>query len=140
MECLPGYSPYEAGCAGHVYNEAAFRHFLDVDRRRAQRATRPLLLVLVSVRHEEPGPATLTDATAAAIFASLGECVREIDFVGWYREGELPAAVLVLQPNTAPDDIHRRLSDRIVRALRTHLPADVMRKVRVRVMRLGGRS
>ena len=137
MECLPGYSRYQAGCAGPAYNEAAFRHFLDVDRRRAERSIRRMLLVLVSVRTERVGLATLTDATATAIFTSLGECVREIDFVGWYREGRVPAAVLV-QANTAPIDVHRRMSDRIVQALRGHLPADVMRRVRVRAIRLGG--
>ena len=136
VEFRPGYSQFQAGSAGQAYNEAAFRHFLAVDRRRAERAIRPLLLALVSVRDEHVGLTRLTDATAAAIFMTLGDCVREVDFVGWYREGRVPGAVLV-QPMNALSDVRGQLSDRIVQALRTHLSFVVMRGLRVRVVSLG---
>ena len=46
-------------------------------------------------RSGKPGRrAKLTDATAAALFRGLGASVREVDFVGWYREGQVAAAVL----------------------------------------------
>jgi hypothetical protein len=136
MESLPRYVQYEAGSALHVYNEAAFRYFLAVDRRRAERAIRPLLLALVSIRDERARITALTDPTAAAIFRSLGECVRENDCVGWYREGSVAGAALV-QGIEPAIDARQHMSDRIVQALRSHLPADVMHGTRVRVIRLG---
>ena len=103
---VPGYSGFRGGLVGHVYNETAFRHFLAVDRRRAARAGRSVLLVLVAVR-QSPGRNTkLTDATAAALFGGLGVCVREVDFVGWYREGYVAGAVLAQGSKASGDEPH----------------------------------
>ena len=60
---------------------------------------------------ESPGAhAKLTDATAAALFGGLGACVREVDFVGWYREGYVAGAVLTQGGNASGERTasHRR--------------------------------
>jgi len=138
VEAVPAYSPYRSGPAGHAYNEAAFRHFLAVDRRRAERSTRSLLLVLVTTRQGRTSHARLEDATAAAIFAGLGECVREIDFVGWYREGRVAAAVLA-QGVKASAEMRDRTAKRIVHAMKKRLSDAHATSLRVRVVSLGGR-
>src|SRR5262245_62028831 len=79
---------------GRVYDEAAFRHLLSVDRRRAARATRVLFLVLIGIRRRRGRCARLTDNQAADLFDGLETCVRDTDLVGWYREGYVAAAVL----------------------------------------------
>ena len=90
----PAYSGFRAGNIGQAYNEAAFRYFLTVDRLRAQRSQRPLLLVLASLRERPGTSAWLTQNQTAIFFAALAASVREVDFVGWFREGRVPAAVL----------------------------------------------
>ena len=87
LDSIPVRSRFRSGQVGQAYNEAAFRHFLAVDRPRAERSQRFLYLVLVAVRQSPGRRAKLTDATAAALFRGLGASVREVDFVGWYREG-----------------------------------------------------
>ena len=138
LEFVPAYSQFRCGPSAHAYNETAFRHFLAIDRRRAERSRYSLLLVLVSSRRENAKSEPLNEATAAAVFASLGECVREVDFIGWYREGRVPAAVLA-QGSQPSIDIRDRLAQRIVQALMKRLPPHDAQRLRVRIVRLGGR-
>ena len=138
VETVPAYARYRSGPAGHVFNEAAFRYFLAIDRRRAERSTRSLLLVLVTVRQGRAPHPTLADTTAAGLFSGLGECVREVDFVGWYREGRVAAAALA-QGVKASVDMRDRTRVRVVDALRKRLTTTDARNLRVRVVRLGGR-
>jgi hypothetical protein len=137
-ESLPSYSEFASGAAGQAYNQTAFRHFLAIERRRAERAGRPLLLVLVALRGNR-GDNRLAGATAAAVFRGLGETVREVDFVGWFREGMVAGAVLT-QGATAAEPTRAMVADRITRVLRNHLPASAGRSVRVRVVRFDPRT
>ena len=134
LESIPAYSSFHGGQVGAVYNEAAFRHFLTVDRRRASRSARSVLLILVTVRRR-PG-ATLTLAEATALFRELGAAVREADFVGWYREGSVAAAVLA-QSVRASSEVPRLVANRVLLALKSRLSADLSRDLRVRAVRLG---
>src|SRR5947207_13425561 len=106
LKSIPAYSRFPGGQVGQAYNEAAFQHFLAVDRWRAERSTRSLLLVLVTMRTSPGGLVKLAEATATALFCGLGACVREVDFVGWYREGYVAAAVLSQGVNTS-DEVPR---------------------------------
>ena len=137
LESIPAYSVFRGGQVGQAYNEAAFRHFFAVDRRRAERSTRSLLLVLVAIRQSAGRSAKLTDATAAALFRGLGACVREVDLVGWYRDGHVAAAVLP-QGAKASGEVPHLVAERVLSALRKRLSADQSRNVHVRVVRLGG--
>jgi hypothetical protein len=137
-ESLPSYSGFASGAAGQAYNQTAFRHFLAIERRRAERSGRPLLLVLVALRGNHADD-RLSGATAAAIFRGLGETVREVDFVGWFREGMVAGAVLT-QGGTAAETTRATVAERVTRVLRAHLPASVGRRVRVRVVRFEPRT
>ena len=136
-DSLPSYSGFASGAAGQAYNQTAFRHFLAIERRRAERSGRPLLLLLVALRGNQ-AESRLGGATAAAIFRGLGETVREVDFVGWFREGMVAGAVLT-QGGTA-EPTGASVADRVTRVLRTHLPAAVGRRIRVRVVRFEPRT
>jgi hypothetical protein len=137
LESVPAYSGFRGGPLGRAYNEAAFRHFLAIERRRAVRSRRPLLLVLVSVRRRLGASPKLTGTVAAALFSGLGACIREVDFVGWYREGRVAAAVLT-QGAMVSGQLKDRVAERMVPALRKRLAAEQSRNLRVRVIRLGG--
>ena len=80
----------------HAYNEAAFRYFLSLERKRAGRAVRQLHLMLVKLSHPT---GTVSDPhTFVRIFSVLNACVRETDLVGWYREGVVAAALFARTP------------------------------------------
>ena len=129
-------SKSRSGPVGRAYDEATFKHFLAVDRSRAQRARRFLYLVLVAVRASLGRRATLTETMAAAVFRGLSASVREVDIVGWYQEDKVAAAVLV-QGATATGDARQLIAERVLRGLGKHVSTAQANNLRVCVVRLG---
>ena len=81
---------------------------------------------------------SMSCTTAAALFAGLRVSVREVDFVGWYREGHVAAAALA-QGVKGSSEVPRLMAERVLAALRKRLAADQSKNLRVRVVRLGGK-
>ena len=138
-ESLPNYSGFRSGAAGQAYNQTAFRHFLAIERRRAERSGRPLFLVLVALSGSNVAN-QMNDSTAGAIFHALGETVREVDFVGWFRVGVVAGAVLTQGGAMAAEPTREIVAERVTRALQMHLPPALGRKLRVRVVRFDPRT
>jgi hypothetical protein len=137
LDLVPGQTGYVSGVAGRAYNEAAFRHFLEIERRRAARSGHLLLLVLVGVRDRAGRSVRLRPVVAANAFSALGSSVREVDFVGWFKDGRIAAAVLV-QRATPAADVRQHIVGRIMKTLdRNHVAIDGV--ARVRVVPLRGR-
>lgn len=128
------------GRAGDVYTEAAFRHFLNVERVRAVRSQRRFFLLLVSLRRCPERGTRFGSGTAASLLNGLGECVREIDFVGWHRDGRVAGAILAQGLEEPGPDASRRIVERVTRVLSDRLPASIAARLRVRVVQLGSQS
>jgi hypothetical protein len=136
LEPVPAYCGIRGGLIGQAYNEEAFRYFLAVDRLRAERMQRSILLVLASI-HPTPGRcAQLTHSTAAAMFAGLAAGVREVDVLGWYRQGRVAGAGLA-QAVDLSDQQAGRVGERILAAIRREIHDGRGPFVHVRVVRLG---
>ena len=123
------------GHAYEAYNEEAFRHFLLLERKRAERAGRSLLLLLVTLSGEREENTTIVPALAERMFAALHGCVREVDFIGWYRLHRVVGAVLTPGAEDRADECPH-IRERAAVALGEHLPRAVRTKVRVRVLQL----
>src|SRR4051812_19023822 len=91
--CACGFVPDGSG-AGAVYNEEAFRYFLDIERRRAELSNRPFVLLLVDLTKQTPVAAEMDAAASQTLMSALSFCVRETDFIGWYRGRSVAGAVL----------------------------------------------
>lgn len=131
---LPGYTGFSSGAGGQAYNQTAFRHFLGIERRRAQRSMRSLFVVLVTVRPGSGAAARVDGPTARSIFLGLGESIREVDFAGWLREGRVAAAVLA--PGTVPASLQAQqlLAERVKRAIAPRLPSAQAKHLHVRIL------
>lgn len=137
LESIPGYTTFYGGAAGRAHNQAGFQHFLRVELQRARRSGHCLLLVLVGVRDHTGRSAKLPPVVAAKVFSALGSSVREIDFVGWFKEGRIAAAALV-QRATPTADVRQHIAGRIMKTLdKERLGIDGL--ARVRVVPLRGR-
>jgi hypothetical protein len=91
------------------------------------------MLLLVDLK-EEPGlTVRFEPAIAARLFEVLWPCLRETDFLGWYRENQVAGAVLTHIGETADTDISALISQRVGDALRGDLPAHIGRRLQVRV-------
>jgi hypothetical protein len=127
--------------AGDVYGEEAFRHFLSIERVRAERCSRSLLLLLISLRkREERDHHHISRPLSAALFSGLGQSVREVDFVGWYREGQVAGAVLTQGLGGPCSDARVRIVERVTTILGKGLPRQAAERLRVRLVHLGPRT
>jgi len=135
---VPSHVPFRGGVAGQAHNEVAFRHFLGIELRRAQRSGQTVLLALVSMPVSPGRNATVTTADAARMFSALGASIREVDFVGWFHEGRVAAAALIQRAAT-PAGARQLIADRVTHSLRVQL-ADSSRPLRVRVICLRGKA
>jgi hypothetical protein len=139
LESLPAYSEFASGPGSQAYNETTFRHFLAIERRRAECSMRAALLILVTIRRT-PNAATIPDGAAAAIFRGLGDSIREVDFAGWFRQGRVIGALLAQSTSTATDHARQLLADRVMQTLKHVLPAEQSKLLSVRVIRLAPRN
>ena len=128
------------GRTGNVYTEQAFRHFLDVECVRAVRAGRTFFLLLVSLRRCPEQGTRFGTGAATSLLQGLGLCVREIDFIGWHRDGRVAGAVLAQGFEEPGPDASQRIVKRVTCVLSDCLPASVAGRLRVRVVQLGSPS
>jgi hypothetical protein len=125
--------------AYEAYNEHAFRHFLRLERKRAERTGRSLLLLLVDLRPDLHGDSRMTAFVSSKLLAAIASSVREVDFIGWYKEGQVAAAVLTQGADASSSDLSRRIGTRVGGALSDRLPAALGRRLQVRVLELKSR-
>ena len=125
------------GGSGQAYNEEAFRYFLNVERKRSERSRRRFLLLLVDLKkHSEPN-VRIDSGLASKLFAVLSPCLRETDFIGWYREGGTIGAVLTHLTEIPGTDISSVVGDRVNQALTGgRIPSDIVDQLQVRIYQL----
>jgi hypothetical protein len=128
------------GRVGNVYTEQVFRHFLEVERVRAVRSGRTFFLVLVSLLRCPERGIRFASGAAASLLQGLGLCVREVDFIGWYRDGRVAGAVLAQGPEEPGADASRHIVERVISVLSERLPKSVTERLRVRIVKLGSQS
>ena len=133
-DSIPAYSEFRCGHLGFAYNEAAFRLFLALERRRARRSMRSLAVILVGKKKSDQRRAPLTPQQSAEVFDVLGRSVREVDLIGWYRDGVTAAAVVTLSVG-APADVTAQLQHRVAQCL----SAELLPELRIRTVRIGER-
>ena len=121
---------------GKAYNEEAFRYLLAIERARAARARRALLLVLVSLKGRPGMTNRISPAIAARIFSSLWLSVREVDFAGWWREDRVAGAVLALGTDSPGPDTPHHIGRRITTTLGERIAAHIASRLHVRVLHL----
>jgi hypothetical protein len=129
------------GRTGDAYEEQAFRHFLLLERDRASAGGRKCLLLLVSLRRDpDQGTREMSRQIGSSVLTGLEESIREVDFIGWYRDRHVAGAVLTQGLDTPGDQMRSAIADRVKRTLSRRLPGDVASRLRVRVLPLGKAS
>jgi hypothetical protein len=121
---------------GKAYNEEAFRYFLEIERKRAARAQRPVVLLLMTPRDSPHTGERIDPVLAAKLFSGLWRCLRETDIVGWYREHRVAGAVLTQLDDVPRPDVSDLIRHRVGGTLRDCFASDVARRLRVRVYQL----
>jgi hypothetical protein len=118
---------------GRAYNEEAFRHFLVIERKRAERSGRPFRLLLVDLKEQPRISVRIDPVLAPKLFGGLWLCLRETDIIGWYREEHVAGALLTDLGDGPLAEISRQVGQRVTRVLSEGLPSGVARRLQVRV-------
>jgi hypothetical protein len=121
---------------GTAYDEDAFRYFLDIERARAGRSSRPLRLLFATVQDVPGKPAPIPAASAAQLFEGMRQALRDTDVMGWYREGRVAGAVLSARADAPGAAMPGLIEQRVGDGLRKRLPAKIARGLRVRIIQL----
>ena len=120
---------------GGAYSEDAFRYFLALEKRRAERSGRSLLLLLVDIA-SDPASRVPTSQVADKVFSALRDCVRDVDFVGWYRFGLVAGAVLAQGADSPAGEASAQIADRVTVELSRALPGSAHSRFHVRVLQM----
>jgi hypothetical protein len=116
---------------GQAYNEEAFRYFLEIERKRSEVSRRPFLLLLVDLKRTR-----ISGQLSARLFSQLALCLRDTDFVGWYRDGRVAGAVLTQRPDMPEARVSKKVAQRVREALRRQLDAEMGDQLQVRVYQI----
>jgi lipopolysaccharide/colanic/teichoic acid biosynthesis glycosyltransferase len=108
-----------------LYEELDFLKMLYLERRRSERFSRPLGLVLV----EQTG---IWDSAARRIFEQLHGSIRETDIIGWYNQNSI-LAIMFSDVSSTDTAIVDALGAKVSDAVRLALPAEVADQIRLSV-------
>ena len=126
--------PSVDGCPHQAYSEDAFRYFLGLERKRAERSGRSLFLLLVDFTGDLGLAGGIPAALSTKLFSGLNLCVRDVDFIGWYRDGRVAAAVLTQGAEAPTPEVSDQICTRVTALLKERLPEHVARRLNVRVL------
>jgi hypothetical protein len=115
-----------------AYKEAAFRYFLQVEEKRYLRSNRRFLLLLLDLNDESESAEHIDPSISKKLFSALKPCVRETDFVGWYRQGRVIGVVCTQLDDTQEAIVLNVVAERFQTAMRNALPERVGSRVHVR--------
>jgi hypothetical protein len=118
---------------GPVYNEEAFRYFLQIERKRASRSNSRFLLLLIDLKRQVSESPQFDETTGAKLFLAMWPCLRETDFIGWYRQQRVASAVLTQVGETPGVEVSNLVADRVRGALTQSLPANLATRLQIRV-------
>jgi hypothetical protein len=108
---------------------------MEIERKRSEISNRPLLLLLVDLKQLRMKK-RMHPALAGKLFSALWLCLRETDFIGWYREGSVAGAVLTQRAEIAGTDLSRQVRERVIRVMSERLPKAVSDRLQVRIYQL----
>jgi hypothetical protein len=122
------------------YSEEAFRCFLTLERKRAERSGRSLLLLLVSLAGDGASGAHMPVGISRKVFSALSSSLRDVDFMGWYHADRVVGAVLAQGTNSPALDVPDQISRRVGDLLNERLPAHVTGRLQIRVLQARQRA
>jgi hypothetical protein len=90
----------------------------------------------VDLKNESEPAIALDQEPARLMSSALVACVRETDFVGWYRTGRVLGAVLTQHADVELANMIETVTDRIGGALRATLPPSLADRIQLRAYQL----
>jgi len=119
---------------GTEYDEETFRYFLGIEQARAAREGHQLRILLATVEPTAGQSVPFPRAGAVRFFEALRLAVRDTDVMGWYRQGQVAAAVLTAPSGSIDVELTSQLERRVGDDLRRRMPRTLTAALRVRIV------
>ena len=117
------------------WDQPTFSYLLAVEAARARREGRSFLMLVADVPGEVRFEGRRRSGTAPDLATALARALREADLVGWHRAGRAAGAILTHGP--ADLEAAQWVGSAVLQRLQAVLPAEIARRLRVRVYRHG---
>lgn len=117
-----------------AFDEKTFWYFLAIERKRSERSGRPALLLQVDLQGQPGDGARISSPIASKLFSGMWRCLRETDFIGWYRAEHVAGALLADVWDGPGMEVPRSIEHRVAGVLRGRLPTDLARRLQVRAL------
>ncbi len=96
-----------------VCHEEAFRYLLQAEAKRSQRSGQTYQILLI-YRIEVTGSVTpMHSNVSAVVLDALAQSLRETDYIGWYREGQIIGGVLTVVGQDSIADVFKRVQQQL---------------------------
>lgn len=139
QECIPVFdrlsrvNKVAGSTSGGLYNEVAFHYLLKSEFHRSQRSDFGHYVLLLSQGVPNGGKVAMSAQVVGAVVMVLSRCLRETDYIGWYREGRVVGGVLTTMGKESGSEQIDSLQTRIIDALRDELGSKDSSMLRIRI-------
>ena len=107
-----------------VCHEDAFRYLLQAEAKRSQRSGQGYHVLLI-YRTELQGAVTrMHSYVSTVVLDALAQSLRETDYIGWYREGQIVGGVLTVVGQDSIVDVFKRVQQRLKEILAAKLGSE----------------
>jgi lipopolysaccharide/colanic/teichoic acid biosynthesis glycosyltransferase len=110
-----------------ILEEPAFQAMLAVERRRAERSSRPFILLLIDASAIEAG--FRRTSVVEQLTSAVSDAIRQSDLIGWYRAKEVLGVVFTEVGATEKSSIAEVLYSRAAEAVHTQVEPSLASRV-----------
>lgn len=101
------------------YNEEAFRRLLVSEVKRSVRSGHSYRILLLYHTNAQGVIVRMDSVAADTVIGALFRCLRDTDYIGWYREGQVIGAVLTVLEQNSVTDVFNLLRPRLDEIIKT---------------------
>jgi hypothetical protein len=116
-----------------AYNQEAFRYLLESESKRSEHSGHFCQILLVYWTDAQERIVLMDSHVAKTVMAALPRCVRETDYIGWYRDGRIIGAVLTILVQESMAPVASHLLKRLAEVLQSELSIEASRRLQFRV-------
>jgi len=117
------------------YDEKSFRYLLESESKRSERSSYFCQILLVYRIDPQGRIAKMDSPVAKFVMAALSQCLRETDYIGWYRQALVAGGVLTIVRRDAGTELFSRLQRNLAASLRVQLGAEEVSRLEIRMCR-----
>lgn len=116
-----------------AYNQEAFRYLLESESKRSERSGHFCQILLMYSTDAQGRIVLMNSHVAKAVIAASSRSLRETDYIGWYRDGQIVGAVLTVLVQETMAQVSTHLQPRLVEILRAELGFKETSRLQIRV-------